>query len=57
MFEDSWIGRLDYFSKMGSGVKIWQKLHFLEVKLRISEIHLQQQIRVHATSKKTENDY
>ena len=46
--EVSWIAGIT-FAKRGSSVKIWQKTSFLEVKLRISEIHLQQQI--HDTSK------
>ena len=37
------------FLKRGNSVKILQKTSFLEVKLRISEIHLQQQI--HDTGK------
>ena len=52
----SFLDRRNYFFKEGSGVKILQKLHFLEVNLRISEIHLQQQI--HDTSKeRLKNDY
>ena len=38
-----WIAKIT-FSKRRNGVKIWQKLHFIEVKSRISEIHLQQHI-------------
>ena len=53
--EVSWIAGIT-FSKRGSGVKIWQKTSFLEVKLRISEIHLQRGI--HETSKeRLKNDY
>ena len=42
--EVSWITGIT-FSKRGSGVEIWQKTSFLEEKLRISDIHLQQQTR------------
>ena len=52
--EVSWIAGIT-FSKRGNGVKIRQKTSFLEVKLRVSEIHLQQQI--HDTGKKRLKHY